>query len=100
MWYSPCRSPFSAMLTALYSITDPAMPFSRVKSRSAICASVYAMDARKLCVSPSVCPTSCIVVAFRRDRMNASASTPSSVMSPRASSSDIAKLSCSAASIA
>ncbi len=100
MWYSPWRSPLSAMFTALYSITEPAMPFSCVNSRSASCASVYAVDARKLCVSPSVWPTSCIVVDLSLDWMNASASGPSSVISPRASSSDIAKASCSIASVA
>ncbi len=72
------------------------MPFLRVNSGSASSASVYTVEARKLCVRPSVCPTSCIAIAFSRAWMNASASGPSSIISPRASSSDIAKPSCSA----
>ena len=96
MWYSPCFSPAKARLTALYSITEPAMPFWRVNSGSASWRSVYTVEARKLCVRPSVWPTSCIVVALSRARMKASASGPSSIIAPRASRSDMANPSCSA----
>ena len=40
MVYAPCRSPFAAMFTALYSITEPEMPLAAVNAGSSSCASV------------------------------------------------------------
>ena len=38
MKYAPCVSPFSAMLVAGYSITEPTVPFCAVNAGSLSCA--------------------------------------------------------------